>query len=57
VDWFEMAPPDGGAEMGEQIGLMNPVRPVAAKVSYPDTPGLGYEWDWAQFERQRVAVL
>ena len=57
VAWFETAPPDGGAEMGEQIGLLNPVRPLKGQVSYPDAPGLGYEWDRVRFEKQRVAVL
>ena len=57
VAWFETAPPDGGAEMGEQIGLLNPVRPLNGQVSYPDAPGFGYEWDRVRFEKQRVAVL
>jgi L-alanine-DL-glutamate epimerase-like enolase superfamily enzyme len=57
VDWFEIAPPNGGAEMGQAIGLMNPVIPVNGSVTYPDAPGWGAEWDWKQFEKKRVAVL
>ncbi|MBT4125477.1 MAG: hypothetical protein HOJ22_03430 [Chloroflexi bacterium] len=57
IAWFENAPPANGAEMGEQIGLLNPIRPVNGWVTYPDAPGWGAEWDWKQFEKQRVAVL
>ncbi|MDP6667008.1 MAG: enolase C-terminal domain-like protein, partial [Dehalococcoidia bacterium] len=41
IDWFEVAPPANGAEMGEEIGLMNPIRPVDGWVTYPDAPGWG----------------
>jgi L-alanine-DL-glutamate epimerase-like enolase superfamily enzyme len=57
IDWFEGKPPEGGAEMGEAIGLLNPVRPENGHVTYPDTPGWGAEWDWKYFEKKRVAVL
>ena len=57
VDWFETAPPMNGAEMGEEIGLLNPVRPEDGWVTYPDAPGWGAEWDWKQFDKKRVAVL
>ncbi|NQW18104.1 MAG: hypothetical protein HQ478_11535 [Chloroflexi bacterium] len=57
IDWYEMAPPANGAEMGEEIGLLNPVRAVNGYVTYPDAPGWGAEWDWKQFEKKRVAVL
>jgi L-alanine-DL-glutamate epimerase-like enolase superfamily enzyme len=57
VDWFEMAPPMNGAAMGEEIGLLNPVRPENGRVTYPDAPGWGAEWDWKRFEKKRVAVL
>ena len=43
--------------MGEEIGLLNPVRPVAGQVSYPAGPGWGAEWDSKQFESKRIAVL
>ena len=43
--------------MGEEIGLLNPVRPARGVVSYPDAPGWGAEWDWDRFEKKRVAVL
>ena len=57
IDWFETAPPPNGAAMGEEIGLLNPVRPVAGQVSYPAGPGWGAEWDSKQFESKRIAVL
>lgn len=57
IDFFEGKPPESGAEMGEAIGLLNPVRPENGHVTYPDTPGWGAEWDWKQFEKKRVAVL
>jgi L-alanine-DL-glutamate epimerase-like enolase superfamily enzyme len=43
--------------MGEEIGLLNPIRPVEGWVSYPNAPGWGAEWDWNQFEKKRIAVL
>ena len=57
VDWFEVAPPSDGTGMGEEIGLLNPVRPQDGWVTYPDAPGWGAEWDWKRFEQKRVAVL
>ena len=57
IDWFENAPPARGAEMGEEIGLLNPIRPVSGWVSPPSGPGWGSEWDWLQFEKKRIAVL
>ncbi len=57
IAWFENAPPANGADMGEEIGLLNPIRPVKGWVTYPDSPGWGAEWDWKQFEKKRVAVL
>jgi len=57
IAWFENAPPVNGAELGEEIGLLNPIRPVDGWVTYPDAPGWGAEWDWKQFEKKRVAVL
>ncbi|MBT3995861.1 MAG: hypothetical protein HOF01_08685 [Chloroflexi bacterium] len=57
IDWFENAPPSNGAEMGEEIGLLNPIRPIDGWVTYPDAPGWGAEWDWKQFEKKRVGIL
>lgn len=46
----------GGAHdvAGEQIGLQNPVVPVAGKITAPDGPGWGAEWDWDRFRRRTV---
>jgi len=57
IAWFENAPPANGAAMGEEIGLLNPIKPVNGWVTYPNAPGWGAEWDWGQFEKKRVAVL
>ncbi len=57
IDWFENAPPPNGAQMGEEIGLLNPIRPEAGWVSPPAGPGWGSEWDWNRFKRKRVATL
>ncbi len=57
IDWFENAPPARGAEMGEEIGLLNPIRPVMGWVTPPKGPGWGTEWDWKRFENKRVATL
>jgi L-alanine-DL-glutamate epimerase-like enolase superfamily enzyme len=57
IAWFENAPPSNGAEMGEEIGLMNPIRPTNGWVTYPQSPGWGAEWDWKRFEQKRIAVL
>ena len=42
---------------GEQIGLLNPVVPIDGKLSPPDAPGWGAEWDWKQFEKRTVEVV
>ncbi|MXZ02165.1 MAG: hypothetical protein F4Y88_00360 [Chloroflexi bacterium] len=42
---------------GEQIGLLNPVVPIKGKLSPPDGPGWGAEWDWKQFEKRTVEVV
>jgi L-alanine-DL-glutamate epimerase-like enolase superfamily enzyme len=57
IRWFEPAPPSGGAEMGEEIGLLNPIVPQDGWVTFPNAPGWGAEWDWKQFEKARVATL
>ena len=57
IDWFENAPPSRGAEMGEEIGLLNPIRPVAGWVTPPSGPGWGAEWDWNRFRKNRIAIL
>lgn len=57
IRWYETSPPFGGAEMGIEIGMTNPVVPKDGWVSYPDSPGWGAEWDWERFNSQRVAVL
>ena len=57
IDWFETAPPPNGAAMGEEIGLLNPVRPGDGQVTYPSEPGWGAVWDSKRFESKRVAVL
>ena len=57
IDWFENAPPARGAEMGEEIGLLNPIRPVRGWVTPPKGPGWGTEWDWKRFKSKRVATI
>lgn len=57
IAWFENAPPPNGAEIGEEIGLINPIRPDKGWVTYPEGSGWGAEWDWKQFNKNRVAVL
>ena len=42
---------------GRQIGLLNPVVPIDGKLSPPDAPGWGAEWDWKQFEKRTVEVV
>ena len=42
---------------GEQIGLFNPVVPIDGKLSPPDAPGWGAEWDRKQFEKRTVEVV
>lgn len=57
IDWFEMAPPNNGPDLGESIGLLNPVIPKNGRVTYPESPGWGAEWDWAWFAKQRITTL
>jgi L-alanine-DL-glutamate epimerase-like enolase superfamily enzyme len=44
-------------EAGLEIGLLNPPLPQAGHIAPPDAPGWGAEWDWAYFEKVKVAEL
>ena len=57
IGWFENAPPINGAAMGEEIGLLNPIRPIRGWVTPPDGPGWGSQWDWKRFKSKRIASL
>ena len=54
---YEYFPGGSRDEVGREIGLQNPPIPRAGTVSPPDSPGWGAEWDWAFFEKKRVAVI
>ena len=53
TSYYEYFPHGAHDEAGKQIGLQNPVAPVNGKITAPDGPGWGAEWDWDQF-RSRV---
>ena len=46
----------GGAneQAGKEIGMLNPLTPVGARVFPPDGPGWGAEWDWSYFNKKVV---
>lgn len=55
TSYYEYFPGGSRDERGREIGLLNPPRPENGHVRPPDGPGWGAEWDWATFEKQRVA--
>jgi L-alanine-DL-glutamate epimerase-like enolase superfamily enzyme len=58
IRWFETAPPHNSAQLAEVIGLSNSVSTDKGWVTYSsDLPGWGAQWDWAQFEKNRIAIL
>lgn len=57
TSYYEYFPGGAHDETGKQIGLQNPVAPINGKLSPPDTPGWGAEWDWNQFNKRIVEVV
>lgn len=48
----------GGAneQIGREIGMLNPLTPIGARMYPPDGPGWGAEWDWNYFNKKVVEV-
>ncbi len=57
TSYYEYFPGGTRDELGREIGLLNPPLPQNGMISPPDGPGWGAEWDWAYFEKKRVATL
>ena len=57
TSYYEFFPGGSRDVKGKEIGLMNPPLPKKGYIAPPDTPGWGAEWDWAYFEKHRVAEL
>ncbi len=57
TSYYEYFPGGTRDELGREIGLLNPPLPHQGLIRPPDGPGWGAEWDWAYFEKQRVATL
>ena len=57
TSYYEYFPGGSRDEVGREIGLLNPPTPVDGRITPPDGPGWGAEWDRPYFEKMRVAVL
>lgn len=55
TSYYEYFPGGSRDEQGKEIGLLNPPLPQHGRIIPPTGPGWGAEWDWADFERARVA--
>ena len=54
--YYEYFPGGSRDETGKEIGLVNPPVPADGTIAPSDLPGWGVEWDWAYFEKTRIAV-
>jgi L-alanine-DL-glutamate epimerase-like enolase superfamily enzyme len=54
--YYEYFPGGSRDAVGKEIGLLNPPVPTDGVIKPSGLPGWGCEWDWAHFERKRVAV-
>ena len=43
-------------ETGKSMGMTNPVIPNKGRISPPEGPGWGAEWDWERFKKSTVDV-
>ena len=56
TSYYEYFPGGSQDETGKAMGMTNPVVPVKGRISPPDTPGWGAEWDWKVFNERTVEV-
>ncbi len=56
TSYYEYFPGGWHDEAGKSLGMMNPVVPINGRISPPDAPGWGAEWDWDLFKRRTVEV-
>ena len=54
--FYEYFPGGWLDEVGKTLGMMNPTVPVNGRISPPDAPGWGAEWDWDLFKKRTVEV-
>ena len=57
TSYYEYFPGGLRDELGKEIGLLNPPVPHDGKITPPDKPGWGAEWDRPYFEKKRIAEL
>jgi L-alanine-DL-glutamate epimerase-like enolase superfamily enzyme len=57
TSYYEYFPSGTRDEAGRAIGLLNPPVPQDGAITPPTSPGWGAEWDWATFERNKIAEL
>lgn len=57
TSYYEYFPGGSRDERGQEIGLTNPPLPVNGRITPPDGPGWGAEWDWPTLQRRRTAYL
>ena len=56
TSFYEYFPGGWHDEVGKSLGMMNPVIPERGRISPPDAPGWGAEWDWDLFKKRTVEV-
>ena len=56
TSYYEYFPGGWHDETGKSMGMTNPVTPIKGRISPPDGPGWGAEWDWDLFNRRVLEV-
>lgn len=57
TSYYEYFPGGSRDEAGKEIGLLNPPVPQDGYITPPSAPGWGAQWDWATFNKVKVAEL
>lgn len=56
TSYYEYFPGGWHDDIGVSFGMMNPVVPENGRISPPDAPGWGAEWNWGLFKKRTVEV-
>jgi L-alanine-DL-glutamate epimerase-like enolase superfamily enzyme len=56
TSYYEYFPGGWHDETGKSMGMTNPVIPMKGRISPPDGPGWGAEWDWDLFNSRVLEV-
>lgn len=57
TSYYEYFPGGWLDEVGKTLGMTNPAIPINGRISPPNGPGWGAEWDWDLFKKRTLEVL